>query len=424
LFLIRQAKQEDVSTLAKLARLVYFINLPPDERIVAEKVEHSQGCFRRLGSQMAGVTRPGVSAGPKRRRSSGTAGFTTIEHESDMFMFVVEDTDIGGIVGTSQVRAHQGGPGSPNWSFKIAERSFRSDSLGLGTTHKTGQLYGDETGPTEIGGLVLQPSYRGHKLRPGRLVSFIRFHFMGLHRPVFSDRIIAEMMPPVSAEGDNVFWDAFGRKFIPVKYAEADRFCQHNRKFISELLPKEEIYLTLFPLEVQNTVGVVSRETIPARRTLESLGFSYKGFVDPFDGGPHLEAPTDSVSLIKDTIRATLGKPTQPDRCNYPAIVSYLSQDGEFRGIETMLEWDGRGPVHVMRHVMDVLHANTGAAIGVTPMARWNPQSESSSESSGASSAGTRKRGKGVAKSSAKDNGQAQRPAKASKPRPRKKVGA
>ena len=279
MFLIRQAKQEDVPTLAKLARLVYFINLPPDERIVAEKVAHSQGCFRRLGAELAGVTRPGHA--PKKRRSGGTAGFTHIEHESDMFMFVVEDTDIGGIIGTSQVRAHQGGPGSPNWSFKISEKSFRSDSLGLGTTHKTGQLFGDETGPTEIGGLVLQPSYRGHKLRPGRLVSFIRFHFMGLNRALFSDRIIAEMMPPVTSEGDNTFWDAFGRKFIPVKYAEADRFCQHNRQFISELLPKEEIYLTLFPLEVQNMVGVVSRETIPARRTLEGLGFTYRGFVDP-----------------------------------------------------------------------------------------------------------------------------------------------
>jgi arginine N-succinyltransferase len=424
LFLIRQAKQEDVPTLAKLARLVYFINLPPDERIVSEKVQHSQGCFRRLGAQMAGVTRPGAAAGAKKRRSTGTAGFTHIEHESDMFMFVVEDTDIGGIVGTSQVRAHQGGPGSPNWSFKISERSFRSDSLGLGTTHKTGQLYGDETGPTEIGGLVLQPSYRGHKLRPGRLVSFIRFHFMGLHRPVFSDRIIAEMMPPVSAEGDNVFWDAFGRKFIPVKYAEADRFCQHNRKFISELLPKEEIYLTLFPLEVQNMVGVVSRETIPARRTLESLGFTYRGFVDPFDGGPHLEAATDSVSLIKETVRATLGKPTHPDRCTFPAIVSHLSADGEFRGVETMLEWDGRGPVHVMRHVMDALHAGTGAAIGVTPMSKWNPQGESSSENGGAESATPRKRGKANAKSTAKAEPEADRPSKTTKPRQRRKVGA
>jgi arginine N-succinyltransferase len=410
-FLIRQAKPEDVATLAKLARLVYFINLPPDERIVAEKVEHSQACFRKLAAQRAG----GPAAPPaKRRRSGGSGGYTTIEHESDMFMFVVEDTDQAGVIGTSQVRAHQGGPGSPNWSFKISERSFRSDSLGLGTTHKTGQLYGDETGPTEIGGLVLQPSYRGHSLRPGRLVSFVRFHLMGLHRPVFSNRIIAEMMPPVTPEGDNVFWDAFGRKFIPVKYAEADRFCQHNRKFISELLPKEEIYLTLFPLEVQNMVGVVSRETIPARRTLESLGFAYSGFVDPFDGGPHLEAPTDKVSLIKQTIRTTLGKPVSADRCTVPAIVSTLSNEGDFRAVEAMLEWNGRGPAGVTRQTMQSLHASAGAAVGITPMAHWHKESPAASENGQATRKG--------AQSSRKSGGPA--PKQVKKPRTRKRVGA
>jgi arginine N-succinyltransferase len=427
-FLIRQAKQDDVPTLAKLARLVYFINLPPDERIVAEKVQHSQACFRRLASGWPrGLRRVDqANASAKRRRSGGPSGFTHIEHESDMFMFVVEDTQIGEVVGTSQVRAHQGGPGSPNWSFKISERSFRSESLGLGTTHKTGQLYGDETGPTELGGLVLQPSYRGNPFRPGRLVSFVRFHLMGLHRPAFSDRIIAEMMPPVTPEGDNTFWDAFGRKFIPVKYAEADRFCQHNRKFISELLPKEEIYLTLFPLEVQNAVGVVSRETIPARRSLESLGFSYRGFVDPFDGGPHLEAQTDQVSLIKETVR-TKGVTPGPGAIRRggssgltptPAIVSHLTQDGEFRAIETMIEWDGSAPAQLSREAMATLQASTGASIGITPMTKW---SSHLAESSGG---GAREDGQ-ASRPPRKTKGArtAPEPAK-SKPRSRKRVGA
>jgi arginine N-succinyltransferase len=421
MFLIRQAKQDDVPTLSKLARMVYFINLPPDERIIAEKVQHSQRCFARAasvastpGSRRSGESPDGQTATTSskvtgtrkhRRGPAGHGGFVAIEQDSELFMFVVEDTESGTVVGTSQVRSHQGGPGNPNWSFKISEKSFRSESLGWGTTHKTGQLYGDETGPTEIGGLILQPYLRGNPARPGRLVSFVRFHFMGLNRPVFSDRIIAEMMPPVTPEGDNVFWDAFGRKFIPVKYAEADRFCQHNRKFISELLPKEEIYLTLFPLEVQNTVGIVSRETIPARRMLESLGFAYRGFVDPFDGGPHLEAATDAVPLINQTTRATLGKATATDRCTAPAIVSYLSADGEFRAIETMIErtgTDGNGPVRLMRHAMESLEAAAGVQVGITPMEAWHRSGEPKAET---------------------DRRQTSPPAK-KKARPRKRVGA
>jgi len=370
-FVIRQSKPEDASTLQKLARMVYFINLPPDERLILEKIQHSQRCFYKL----VGGTDPAKSD-PRRRQKRHGSGLSHMQEESDLFMFTIIDTDSqagnGAILGTSQVRAKMGGPGNPNWAFKISEKSFRSVQLGWGTTHKVGQLYADESGPTEIGGLILAPSHRGHRARPGRFLSFIRFHFMSLHRAVFSNRIIAEMAPPVTPEGDNLFWDAFGRKFIPVKYAEADRFCQHNRAFISELLPKEEIYLSLLPLEVQNQIGAVSPETVPARRLLESLGFAYRGIVDPFDTGPHLEANTDDVSLVKQTRLLTLGKPASPERCTVPVMLSSMNSDAEFRALETFAELEGDDVVRVPRQVMDALLASPGASVGMTPMEAWH----------------------------------------------------
>jgi len=194
---------------------------------------------------------------------------------------------------------------------------------------------------------------------------------MGLFRGVFSPRIIAEMAPPVTPEGENLFWDAFGRKFIPVKYAEADRFCQHNRAFISELLPKEEIYLSLLPLEVQNQIGAVSKETVPARRLLENLGFSYRGFVDPFDTGPHLEADTDKVPLVNQTRRVKLGRATNPERCTVPVMISTLNLDGEFRAVETYVEEESEHVVRVPRGVMETLMASPGTELGLTPMSAW-----------------------------------------------------
>jgi arginine N-succinyltransferase len=345
--------------------MVYFINLPPEERLIAAKIEHSVRCFRRL----AGA--PGSAPPPKRRKGQSLSGYAAIEEDSDLFMFTIMDVDDGGVIGTSQVRPRQGGPGNPNWGFKVTEKKFHSESLGFGTTHKVGQLYGDESGPTEIGGLIIQPSHRGHRLRPGRLLSFVRFHFMGLYREAFADRVLAEMMAPVSSEGDNLFWDAFGRKFIPVKYVEADRFCQHNRKFISELLPKEEIYLTLFPLEVQNQLGVVSRETLPARRMLESLGFRYKGFIDPFDGGPHLEANTDEIVLVRETRRLKLGKPLAEADSGDPAIVSYTNDQGEFRATETPSRIE-KDTVRLSRGAMKLLEVETGDRVGFTPTKRWH----------------------------------------------------
>lgn len=372
MFVIRQAKPDDVPNFLRLARMVFFINLPPNEAILHAKVEHSMACFRK-----ASGVKESANAPARRRKSAG--GFAESESDSELFVFTIEDTDTRSVIGTSQVRAHQGGPGDPNWSFRITEKTFRSERLGWGTTHKVGQLYGDETGPSEVGGLIIQPSYRGHKDRPGRLLSFIRFHWIGLHRKRFADRLLAEMMAPISSDGDNVFWDHFGRKFIPVKYGEADRFCQHNRGFIPELLPKDEIYLSLFPLEVQNLIGAVSRETIPARRILESLGFQYRNFVDPFDGGPHLDAVTDDVPLISATARVTLVEADE-DRCDTPAIVSVTGEDGEFRATETLVHATKSG-IGIPRAVLDLLGVSEASTDGAwTPLTKWAGRSSTHGE--------------------------------------------
>ncbi|MBK9189748.1 MAG: arginine N-succinyltransferase [Phycisphaerales bacterium] len=362
MFLIRQAKPQDVPTLLKLARMVYFLNLPPEERLLATKVAQSQASFKRL----AGVVEPN-SNGSRRHASTGTDGLSSLDEEGDFFLFSMEEVSSGGVIGTSQLRAHQGGPGNPNWSLRIGEKRFHSASLGFGTSHTVVQLHADESGPTEIGGIILQPSHRGHPVRPGRLLSFVRFHLIGLHRHLFAERILAEMMGPVTSEGESAFWDAFGRKFIPVKFPEADRFCQHNRRFISELLPKEEIYLTLMPLEILNSVGVVSRETIPARRMLENMGFRYRGYVDPFDGGPHLDALTDDLPIIRATRTATAGRTIATDSCSHSGIVSTLDDMGEFRAIETRFELTPKN-IRLPAESAEILGITSGMSVGVTPM--------------------------------------------------------
>ncbi len=371
MFVVRQAKPRDVGALVKLARMVYFVNLPADERLLSEKINHSVRCFRRA----AGGSEPAnISADGTRRKSHEIFGLAQMDQESDLFIFVIEDQQTAGVIGTCQIRARQGGPGNPNWSFQLAEKSFFSTTLGYGSTHTVGRLYGDESGPTEIGGLILQPSFRGHGQKPGRLLSFTRFNFIACHRHLFADRVLAEMMAPVTADGDSLFWDHLGRKFIPVKYAEADRFCQFNRRFIPELFPKEEIYLTLFPLEVQNQLATVSKETIPARRMLESIGFRYRGHIDPFDGGPHLDADTDSITLVRDTQMLEVARPIAAARCRETAIVSLLSPEGEFRAVDSPVERSERS-VRVPEGVMEVLGAAPGGRVGVTPLTPVAPPS-------------------------------------------------
>ncbi|MCC6428185.1 MAG: arginine N-succinyltransferase [Phycisphaerales bacterium] len=418
MFLIRRAKLDDTATLVKLARMVHFINLPADREILANKILQSRAAFAKAAgieiddqplpppkvkpgptgvkSSLADRLVPHIpnqsphlkpassqplkgrkatrhtpilptppAASPPALPASQAAGLSA--SKTDTFMFILEDTESQACLGTSQILAHMGGPGNPNLSFKLSKKQFFSQSLQFGATHIVATLYLDESGPSELGGLILQPSYRNHKARLGRLLSLVRFHFIALHRNLFSDRLIAELMAPISPDGQNLLWEYLGRRFINLTYGEADRFCQYSREFMLALLPREEIYLTLLPPEARSVIGEVGPETLPARRMLEKIGFRYKDFVDPFDGGPHLEANTAEIKLVRDTQSLKLGEPIPANAAKRRGIVSHLADDGEFIAAE--LEYsDDKGIIRLTKESMKSLNVEPGMTLGATPL--------------------------------------------------------
>ena len=358
MFLIRRAKIDDAGTLLKLGKMVHFINLPPDKDIITQKIVHSRNCFIRVAT--------GASAKPTKRVDSGM-GLAAASAGVDMFMFVLEDTDTGNCLGTSQLLAQMGGIDNPNIALKLERRQFFSTSLQTGTTQIVARYHEDASCPTEIGGLILQPSLRGHKHRLGLLLSLVRFHFIALQRERFSDRILAEMMAPITPHGTNLFWEAVGRRFIPLSYDEADRFCQYSREFMTSLMPRQDIYLSLLPATARAGVGQVNRETLPARRMLEKIGFTYNNVIDPFDGGPHLEVNTDDVGLIRNTRTLTLAGSGRASQRTRRGIVSILDSDGDFRAFQCAFALERNGKILLPRDVIKALHAEPGARVGVTP---------------------------------------------------------
>ena len=372
MYLIRRAKLSDTSTLHKLAKMVHFINLPPDKDIIQAKIVHSRNTFMKIGG---GDYKPEPEVVPvpvldKVKSDASLSGLGATTNEADLFMFVLEDTEDEKPLGSSQVLAKMGGPENPNVSLKLSQRSFFSKSLQTGTSHTVAELYLDYSEPTEIGGLILQPSYRGHKRRLGWFLSMVRFHMMGLHRGLFSDSVLAEMMAPITADGDNLLWDYLGRRFVPLSYDEADRFCQYSREFITSLLPKEPIYLSLLPPAARAVVGEVNGETRSARRMLERLGFEYEGFVDPFDGGPHLRAKTDAIPPVAMTQRLRVAEPVAMSKCKDNCIISMLDPDGEFRAINEYVKLVGEDKVAMSRECLRVLQVEPGEMVGVTPFVR------------------------------------------------------
>ena len=336
MFLIRQATVDDASTLLKLAKMVHFINLPADPDIIRTKIVRSRKSF---------------------------AGKPDRDRERE-FMFVIQDTETGNVIGTSSIVSVVSWPGHPHTYFQVRKREHYSDDLQTGQVHTTLELGTDETGPSEIGGLILGPSYRGHKDKLGMQLSLVRFHFIGLNRQWFADRILAEMMGPLTPDSRNLLWEYLGRRFINLSFAEADRFCQRSKEFITSLFPKGEIYLSLLPPEARNLVGRVGTETEPAKRFLERIGFVYEGRIDPFDAGPYLEANVDDITLVKTTKSDTL----KGTGTNFSSV-GFVSTHGAagFRAMRCPIAESDDG-VSIPPEVADVLEVKPGESIGVTPL--------------------------------------------------------
>jgi arginine N-succinyltransferase len=341
MFVIRHAHLEDAPTLLKLAKMVHSNNLPADADILRTKLMRSRDSFM-------GKTR------------------SPLERE---FIFALEDTDTGNLIGTSSIMSCISSPGRPHLYFLVRKKEHFSEDLATGAVHVTLQLGTDETGPTEIGGLILQPAYRGHKAKLGVLLSLIRFQFMALHKEWFSERVIAEMAAPLTPDSRNTLWEYLGRRFINLEYAEADRFCRHSKEFITSLFPKGEVYASLLPPEARNLIGKVSSEAQPAKVMLESLGFRYMGHCDPFDGGPYLEANLSEIPLVQATRKATLGAPDTTREYPSDGFVSFTGPSG-FRGVRTGYAESADGKtifIPADKHLL--MGAQAGDVVAVTPRA-------------------------------------------------------
>jgi arginine N-succinyltransferase len=337
MFLIRPAVLDDLGILLKLARTVHFVNLPPDKDIIASKVIRSRKSFE--------------------------GDFDDNERERT-YMFCMEDTETGNVIGTSMIVCCISWPGHPHTYLRVRRRELFSDDLQSGQVHLTLEFETDETGPSELGGLILAPGYRGHPDKLGKTMSMVRLHYMGLHPGRFKERVLAEMMGRISPDNRNLLWDYLGRRFINLSYKEADLFCQRSKEFMTSLFPPGEIYASLLPPEARNLIAKVGDETRPARAMLEKQSFRYEGSIDPFDGGPYLEADRDSVPLIRATGRFSLnGTEAGYDRIG---IVSCQGELG-FRAIRSEYRVDGES-VSIPHEVSEVIGAVNGTSIGITPL--------------------------------------------------------
>jgi arginine N-succinyltransferase len=283
MFRIRQSYREDVDQVLAVAEHLDTVNLPHDRASVEGILDRSERSFA------------GELSGPDLE-----------------YLFVLEDLGKQRIIGTSMIYAQHGTKRAPHIFFRVENDERYSITLDRYFVHRTLRIGYNYNGPTEIGGLILLPEYRRNPHALGKTLSYVRFLFMRMHRPVFRDHVLSELLPPLEPDGTSKLWEALGRRFTGLTYQEADRLSKDNKEFIHALFPDDPIHTELLADDVRAVIGQVGQDTRAVEKMLRRIGFSYAEQIDPFDGGPHFVAKTDDVTLVRNAREVEVRAPEGP----------------------------------------------------------------------------------------------------------------
>lgn len=328
MFILRSVRPQDLKDLYKLSKMMVFINLPADEEIISSKIQSSMRSFHNPSPELF----------------------------KNYYIFVLEDKTTQEILGVSMIHAQHGTEDEPHFYLSVGQESKFSNTINTGFVHGTLKLGLDYNGPTEIGGLILNPDFRGHKEKLGKQLSFVRFLYMARNPDRFKPMVHSELMPPFDKNGNSPLWEAIGRKFLNMNYVEADILSRSNKEFILSLFPSENIYQTLLPMEAREAIGKVGKETEPVKKMLESIGFKYTFEVDPFDGGPHYRCPLKEIKPIKEKITGVLITNNRFDvKEARDVIVSVQHPEHDFFAVRTLLQVHGDGQVSMDQQVVKEL---------------------------------------------------------------------
>jgi arginine N-succinyltransferase len=338
--ILRPIEAGDLDALVALAEQLDSMNLPADREFLAARIAASQTSF-------AGALR---------------------DWREGIYVFVLEDTDVGRCVGTCTILAKHGRRGAPYFWLAVTTEERSSAELGKRFVHTRLQLRSTEDGPTEIGGLILDPAYRRHKEKCGKALSTVRFAYISLHPDLFEREVIAEMLSPFEEPGHNLLWDAFGARFTGLPYREADHLSSRTKQWIADLFPRDPVYATLFPDDVQAVIGKPNDSAVAALRILEKIGFRYLHQVDPFDGGPYYGAAREAITCVRERRQLVLPGVEDQEGSIPEGPLALVSAEGS-RGFRATVVACGRdGAPCLTKRCRDALGVAAGDRVSVTPL--------------------------------------------------------
>jgi arginine N-succinyltransferase len=340
-FFVRAVEAGDLPAVVSVAQHLDSVNLPNDPGRLAQMIDVSERSF-------AGQLPPA-------------------KHE---LLFVVVERDEAGreqVIGSSMIFAQHGSRQAPHVFFDVRDEERYSESLDRHFRHTVLRIGYNYRGLTEVGGLVLLPRYRGNPAQLGKLLAYVRFLYVALHRDSFCDEVVAELMPPLEPDGRSLLWEAVGRHFTGLSYQEADRLSRENKEFIRTLFPQDPIYGSLLPPAAQALIGQVGPTSKPVERLLRRIGFSYAQRIDPFDGGPHFHARTDDITLVKTARRLRVSAADRSAAATDAFVAREAPEPPFFRAVRAPVRL-GDGTAALPEDVATFLGVKGDDLVGLTPL--------------------------------------------------------
>ncbi|CAH2771494.1 MAG: Arginine N-succinyltransferase, beta subunit (EC [uncultured Caballeronia sp.] len=222
------------------------------------------------------------------------------------YLFVMENTATGDIAGVCGIETEVGLE-QPFYNYRVSTVVHASRDLGVWTKMSLLNISHYLTGYAEVYSLFLSPRYRTAGV--GGLLSRSRCMFIAQFRERFPERLCAELRGHFDESGASLFWQAVGSYFYQIDFNATDYLSSHGKKsFLAELMPRYLAYLAMLPEDVQAAVGLTHRDTMPARKMLETEGLRYENHVDIFDAGPVLECHITDLCTVRVGGRAEHGE--------------------------------------------------------------------------------------------------------------------
>jgi arginine N-succinyltransferase len=226
---------------------------------------------------------------------------TTNVAGAERYFIALEHIQTGALAGCCGVKATIG-EAPPFFNFRMITEAQSSPPVNRRFDMRVLIGVNDFTGCSEVGSLFVRPEHRAAGV--GRALAQNRYMLMAAQPQRFRSQVVSELRGVVLPDGVSPFWEAVGRHFFKMDFAEADKLsATTDNQFILDLMPQHPVYVDLLPQAARDVIGRCHKDGEGAQRLLEWEGFAFSNVIDIFDGGPLMSVQRDAIRTLREAKR-------------------------------------------------------------------------------------------------------------------------